>query len=217
MIPGPYRPILLLVFAVIFPCSSVSDCNMQLKPILTVKVSGRSVDVQNGHIELKEEDGKNVLFYCEQLKSKTRIDWIKDGVYLKRRISKIQPAVTADPSKNRINNYSMQGTYWCEAWTPGCSQKFSSNKVNLTFEGIITIHTHWKLNSNGPYEAKKQIEEKFQLIGSDVRKGYTDVRNVVIATDIIHMYIHNDLVCIIPAVECLNIGISVLFSTVSCV
>lgn len=191
---------------------------------MTAKVSGKSVDTQNGHVELKVEDRKNVIFYCEGLESKPRIDWIKDGVYLKRRMNIIQPAITVDPSKENNNNYSMQGTYWCEAWTPGCSQKFSSNKVNLTFEGIITTHAHWQLNSSynvGDTEDGTKMNENFQLCGngriitSDVRKGYTDVRNITIATDNFHMYINNDdLVCIISPAQCLIIAISVLLSTV---
>jgi hypothetical protein len=85
-------------------------------------VSGKAVDVQNGHVELKIDDRKNVIFHCGGLESKLRIDWIKDGIYLKRRIDTILPAITADPSivtesfiatdpSKAFNVYSMQGIY----------------------------------------------------------------------------------------------------------
>jgi hypothetical protein len=188
---------------------------------LTVKVSEKAVDVQNGHMKLKIEDRENIVFYCEVQGNKIKFDWIKDGVYLNRRINTIQPAITIDPSKNYINHYSMQGIYWCEAWTPGCSQKFSSNRVNLTFEGIITIHMHVALNSTNILHADEvavKVNEKFQLCGtrrsinSDVRRGYTNVRNMMIATYDLHMYIQNDnLVRIISSVECFVIAVADVF------
>jgi hypothetical protein len=187
-----------------------------LKPVLSVKVSGVAVNVQNGHVRLKEEDRENVVFYCEGLESKSRIDWIKDGVYLKRRIDTIQPAITADPSKT-VNAYSMQGIYWCEAWTPGCLQKFSSNKVNLTFERIITVHLRMKQKSGdilSDTEVATKVNKRFQVcgtersIGSDVRRGYTNFTDMMIATYNFYMYVQDDnLVGIICSVKCLIIAI----------
>jgi hypothetical protein len=185
---------------------------MRLKPTVTVKVSGKAVTVQNGNVELKIDDRKNVIFHCGGLESKSRIDWIKDGIYLKRRIDTILPAITTDPSiatvsfittdpSKAVNVYSIQGIYWCEAWTPGCSQKFSSNKVNLTFKGIITIYLHLKQKNHyllGSSEFIKDVNENFKLCGTetsidcDVRRGYTNIMNRMIATSNLYMYMRND-------------------------
>jgi hypothetical protein len=171
-----------------------------LKPTVTVKVSGKSVNVHNDHVEIKIDDRKNVILQCEGLESKSSNDWIKDGIYLKRRIDTLLPAITTDPSK-AVNAYSMQGIYWCEAWTSGCSQKFSSNKVNLTFKGIITVYLHLKQKNDyvlGGSEIIKDVNENFKLCGtersidSDVRRGYTNIMNRMVATYNLYMYIRND-------------------------
>jgi hypothetical protein len=82
----------------VFLSFSVSDFNIRLKPTVTVKVSGKAVNVQNTHVELKINDRKNVILHCGGLECQSRIVWIKDGIYLKRRIDTILPAITADPS-----------------------------------------------------------------------------------------------------------------------
>jgi hypothetical protein len=210
--PSPETLVNINLLFIIFPSSSVSDCSIRLKPTITVKVSGKAANVRNGHVELKIEDRKNVIFRCGGLESKSRIDWIKDGIYLKRRIDTILPAITADPSimtesfiaidpSKAVNVYSMQGIYWCEAWTPGCSQKVSSNKVNLTFKGIITVYLHLKqMNGDilGGSGFMKDVNENFKLCGTersidyDVRRGYTNITNRMVATYNLYMYIRND-------------------------
>jgi hypothetical protein len=170
--------------------------------VLTAKVSGRYVDVQNGHLEISEEDKGNVIFVCEGLESRSKIVWVKDGVYLNTRNKIIKPFITVDPSKSAVNLYSMQGTYWCEARIPGCSCVFSSNKVNLTFESIITMHITFQQNKNYiSFEDEIAAEvNKFQLCDTkrktefDIRKHYTTNGYRTIATHDLSIYIANDTV-----------------------
>jgi hypothetical protein len=186
----------------IFTYTSVSGCDEHLDPVLTAKVSGRYVNVQDGHLEISEEDQGNVIFVCEELESRPKIGWIKDGVYLNARNQIIKPSVIVDPSKTVVNLYSMQGTYWCEASSPGCSRIFSSNKVNLTFESIITMHITFQQNKNYiSFENEIAAEvNKFQLcdtkrkIEYDIRKCYTINGSSTIATHNLNIYIANDTV-----------------------
>ncbi|XP_021930378.1 uncharacterized protein LOC110834968 isoform X3 [Zootermopsis nevadensis] len=182
---------------------SVSDCDERLNPALTAKVSGRYINVRDGHLEISEEDEGNVIFVCGGLEGRSEIAWIKDGVYLNARNQTFEPSATVDPSTTSVHLYSMQGTYWCEENSPGCSRVYSSNKVNLIFERIITIHVTLEQNKNYvSFENEIAAEvDKFRScdtkgkIGYDVRRRFTVNGSSAIATNDVNFYVPNDTAC----------------------
>jgi hypothetical protein len=73
--------------------------------------------------------------------------------------------------------------------------------VNLTFEGIITVYLHLKQQNGdilGDSEFIKDVNENFKLCGTeksinyDVRRGYTNITNRMVATYNMYIYIRND-------------------------
>ncbi|XP_069693115.1 uncharacterized protein [Periplaneta americana] len=179
----------------------VSDCNHNVNPTLSVEVLGISADVPNGHLELGEEDQKNVVFGCKITERNMKINWIKDGVYLKVESSKIRPAFIHDPTKT-ANKFSLHGAFWCEARKPGCLHRFTSNIVNVTLKDVIEISMHF-FPTQSSYSNETEIVKKVNVafnscvpkmkIEYDLQKYYTKVQNKMIATEKVNIYLQNGM------------------------
>ena len=164
---------------------------------MTVEVSGTTVNVDHGKLNISESEQNNVSFYCKASTEMSAFDWIKDGVYINIRGNIIYPARTVDLSK-LSNSYSTQGTYWCEAWIPGCTKKYHSNKINLKFIGVTTIHLNLKkeeitkLNTMDILRKLKTLiplHARGNILDFDVRRGYTSIAKQSVSTYNFNVYV----------------------------